>query len=58
MTKYLIKTIKINDNAKNGDQAVESCWTYVDSETIHTIYIFDKMKNPTWSTVQTQWGLG
>ena len=42
MAKYLLKTMKINDDAKSGDQVVESNWMYIDSETIHIIDIFGK----------------
>lgn len=42
MAKYLIKTVRINDNVKSGVQATESNWLYIDSEITHTIDIFGK----------------
>lgn len=42
MAKYLLKTIKLTDNVKGGDWAIESNWIVVDSDEINQITIFDK----------------
>ena len=43
MSKYLIKTIKLPDDAKGGDWIIDSNWMFIDPDKINEITIFDKI---------------
>lgn len=42
MSKYLIKTMRLDDNVTNMDMIRETDWRYVDSDKIDTLNIFGK----------------